>query len=344
MQTRSPPFWLMIVSIAMAVLPVWRSPMISSRWPRPIGISASTALMPVSTGEATDLRVTTPGAIRSTQRVHHAPEQRGPDGNLHDPAGRLDDVAFLDRGRVAQDDGADRLLGQVEGHAHDAAGKFQELGRQRALQAIDRGDAVTDLDDRPDVARLRGRIEVVDVGFDDADDLVGSDGHSVLRSGAGSASFSDEAVAEARKPSPHAGIDESVADADGQTPDQLGVDRRLDLDARAGHSRDALGDGREIGGFEGFGAGDVRNDDAVLPIDESLELVGDAGQDREPAAPGEEEDEVPGRRADARSQEARDDRSAVVPGDGRVVDDRGRLLHADELHGEAELVSVEEAA
>src|SRR5450759_386015 len=37
----------------------------------------------------------------------------------------------------------------------------------------------------------------------------------------GSASSSDEAVAEARKPSSHAGIDESVADADGQAPDQL---------------------------------------------------------------------------------------------------------------------------
>ena len=31
------PFWLRIVSMAMAVLPVLRSPMISSRWPRPIG-------------------------------------------------------------------------------------------------------------------------------------------------------------------------------------------------------------------------------------------------------------------------------------------------------------------
>ena len=37
-------FWLMIASIATAVLPVWRSPMISSRWPRPIGIIASTDL------------------------------------------------------------------------------------------------------------------------------------------------------------------------------------------------------------------------------------------------------------------------------------------------------------
>jgi hypothetical protein len=37
-------FWLMIVSIASAVLPVWRSPMISSRWPRPTGTIESTAL------------------------------------------------------------------------------------------------------------------------------------------------------------------------------------------------------------------------------------------------------------------------------------------------------------
>ncbi len=40
----------MIVSMAMAVLPVLRSPMISSRWPRPIGVIASIALMPVCSG------------------------------------------------------------------------------------------------------------------------------------------------------------------------------------------------------------------------------------------------------------------------------------------------------
>ena len=43
-------FWLMIVSIAIAVLPVWRSPMISWRCPRPIGIIASMALIPVCIG------------------------------------------------------------------------------------------------------------------------------------------------------------------------------------------------------------------------------------------------------------------------------------------------------
>jgi hypothetical protein len=56
MQIRSLPFWLMMVSMAMAVLPVWRSPMISSRWPRPMGIIESMALMPVWTGVSTLLR------------------------------------------------------------------------------------------------------------------------------------------------------------------------------------------------------------------------------------------------------------------------------------------------
>ena len=69
MQKRSLPFWLIIVSIAMAVLPVWRSPMMSSRCPRPMGIMASIALMPVWTGVLTLWRVITPGATRSMARV-----------------------------------------------------------------------------------------------------------------------------------------------------------------------------------------------------------------------------------------------------------------------------------
>jgi hypothetical protein len=69
MQTSPWPFWLMIVSIAIAVLPVCRSPMMSSRCPRPIGMSASIALMPVWTGVSTPCRTMTPGAIRSAGRV-----------------------------------------------------------------------------------------------------------------------------------------------------------------------------------------------------------------------------------------------------------------------------------
>src|SRR6266511_5465121 len=61
--------WLMIVSRQMALLPVFWSPMISSRWPRPMLVIASMALMPVSSGSLTGWRLTTEGACSSRARV-----------------------------------------------------------------------------------------------------------------------------------------------------------------------------------------------------------------------------------------------------------------------------------
>ena len=65
MQMTFCPFCLMIVSTATAVFPVCRSPMINSRWPRPIGTIASIAFRPVCRGSFTGDRATTPGAMRS---------------------------------------------------------------------------------------------------------------------------------------------------------------------------------------------------------------------------------------------------------------------------------------
>ena len=64
----------MIVSIATAVLPVWRSPMISSRCPRPTGTSESTALSPDSIGSCTDWRAMIPGAFTSMRWRVTSPE------------------------------------------------------------------------------------------------------------------------------------------------------------------------------------------------------------------------------------------------------------------------------
>ena len=94
----------MIVSIAIAVLPVWRSPMISSRWPRPIGIIASIAFRPVCIGSLDRLalddarglelgraglgRVDLALAVeRAAERVDDAAEQRVADRDL-EQAGR----------------------------------------------------------------------------------------------------------------------------------------------------------------------------------------------------------------------------------------------------------------
>src|SRR6059036_3625513 len=118
MQMRSLPFWLMIVSTATAVLPVWRSPMMSSRWPRPIGTIASIALRPVCTGCDTDWRDHAGGHLldhvgelgvdrafavdRLAQRIDHPPEELRADRHRQDLAGGLHRVALGDVGVLAQ--------------------------------------------------------------------------------------------------------------------------------------------------------------------------------------------------------------------------------------------------
>src|SRR6266508_372570 len=82
--------WLMIASRQTAVLPVFWSPMISSRWPRPTLVIASIALMPVSSGSLTSWRWTTLGACSSRTRVSSAsisplPSSGRPSGSITRP-------------------------------------------------------------------------------------------------------------------------------------------------------------------------------------------------------------------------------------------------------------------
>ena len=114
---------------------------------------------------------------RLAERVHDATEQPLADGHVDDAARGLDRVAFLDRGGVAEQDRADRLFLEVEGDAHHPVGELEQLGRQGAVEPIDLGDAVPDLDDGPDITGLDARLERIDGGLDDAGDLVGTDGH-----------------------------------------------------------------------------------------------------------------------------------------------------------------------
>ena len=78
-------FWFRIVSTRIAVLPVERSPITSSRCPRPIGIIESIALMPVWSGSVTGSRLTTPGALNSSSRVSDA--LMGPPPSSGSPSG-----------------------------------------------------------------------------------------------------------------------------------------------------------------------------------------------------------------------------------------------------------------
>ena len=171
---------LMMVSRMTAVLPVWRSPMISSRWPRPIGIIASMALMPVCSGSRTGWRSTTPGAMRSSglrcfggdralaverlaQRIHHAADQRFAHGHGHDRVRALDGVAFLQFGRFAEQHRADLVFFQVQRDAEDVVREREHFAGHDLFQAVNARDAVADADDRADFVDRNGLLVVLDL-------------------------------------------------------------------------------------------------------------------------------------------------------------------------------------
>ena len=167
----------MIVSIATVVLPVLRSPMMSSRWPRPIGVIASMTLMPVCSGSVTGWRPTMPGAWTSrrrrrrvldralavdrlAERVDDPAEQGVADRHRQDPA--------RSTGRPGPRRGprrSPRTTAPIESSSRLSARptapvlELEELVDRRVRKAGDVGDAVADLGDAPDLlGRDAGRV------------------------------------------------------------------------------------------------------------------------------------------------------------------------------------------
>ena len=91
---------------------------------------------------------------RLAEGVDDATEHAVADGHRQDPAGRLDRLALLDRARVAEHDGADRLLVEVERETDRAVLELEQLVDGGVGQAADTGDAVADLGHAADGARL----------------------------------------------------------------------------------------------------------------------------------------------------------------------------------------------
>ena len=189
MQIRSRPLLLMMVSSAIAVLPVWRSPMISSRWPRPMGIMESMAFSPVAIGSFTGWRSMTPGARRSSgnvlvgvdrtlvvdgiaQRIDHAADQGIAHRHAHDAAGAFDLVAFFDFGVFAQQHHAHLVFFQVHGDAGDVVREGEQFARHDLVQAINAGDAVANGHHRADFIDGDLGFVVVDLLANELGDLV----------------------------------------------------------------------------------------------------------------------------------------------------------------------------
>jgi hypothetical protein len=114
---------------------------------------------------------------RVAERVDDAAEQALADGNVDDGAGALGGRAFLDRGVRAEDDDADIVGLEVEGHALGAVVELDHLAGLDVVEAVDAGDAVADRQHAADFGDLRVGVEIRDLVADDAGDFSGADIH-----------------------------------------------------------------------------------------------------------------------------------------------------------------------
>ena len=92
------------------------------------------------------------------------------------PPVELDGLALFDLVDVAEHDGADRLLVEVQREADRAVLELEEFVHGRVGQPRDAGDAVADFGDAADGAGLDRRLEAVEVLLERRCDVGGGDG------------------------------------------------------------------------------------------------------------------------------------------------------------------------
>ncbi len=221
-------------------MPVERSPMISSRWPRPIGIIESIALRPVCSGSFTGWRSTTPGALNSSGRNCSAPIGPPPVERIPERVDDAPDERVADR--HARDAGPLRRTAEpssIRSQSPKSAAPTLSDSRLRAspvtpcsnssismakavLEAVDARDAVADLEYGADLGQVRLDVVLLDPLLEDRGDLFRAKFHlcaSLLcvqwvlyAAGCELLAEGVEAAAHARVRAERAGLEDDAAD------------------------------------------------------------------------------------------------------------------------------------
>ena len=104
---------------------------------------------------------------RTPESVDDAADHVLADRHLHDLLRALDRRTFLDFRVAAQDNGANVVLIEVQGKTVYIIAEIEQLACHGFREAVDMGDAVTDLDNSADIIDIQIDIVVLDLVFDD---------------------------------------------------------------------------------------------------------------------------------------------------------------------------------
>ena len=113
---------------------------------------------------------------RVAEGVDDTAEHAVADGHRQDAAGGPHGLALFDLVDVAEHDGADRELVEVEGEADRAVFELEEFVHGGVGQAADAGDAVADGGDAADGTGLDRGLEALEVGLERRCDVGGRNG------------------------------------------------------------------------------------------------------------------------------------------------------------------------
>src|ERR1019366_4638172 len=114
---------------------------------------------------------------RIAERVDHAAEQSLADRHVHDRAGALDRLAFLDLAVVAENHDAHIVGLEIERHAARAVLELDHLAGLHVVEAEDAGDAVADRQHLADLGDLGVLDEILDLILEDGGEFSGPDIH-----------------------------------------------------------------------------------------------------------------------------------------------------------------------
>jgi len=112
-----------------------------------------------------------------TKAVNNAAKQFLADGNVHNRAGTLYNVAFADFAVGTEDNHTDIVGFEVQRHALNAVGKFDHFTGLNIVEAVDTGDTVTDRQHAADFRNLGFGAEIGDLVLDDLGNFCGADVH-----------------------------------------------------------------------------------------------------------------------------------------------------------------------
>ena len=104
---------------------------------------------------------------RTPKSVDDATDHVLANRHLHDLLRALDRRTFFDFRVATQDNGADVVLIEVQGKTVYIIAEIEQLACHGFREAVDMGDAVTDLDNSADIINVQIDVVVLDLVFDD---------------------------------------------------------------------------------------------------------------------------------------------------------------------------------